>query len=318
MRGRVGVLSAVLAALASATLEAQNLKSEYWEHTAVVVGSPAVPSSAPHHVGAEAVVDYDDDGASAVPPFPAPLASLDTFVVRWSGYVKGPTTGPVTFRTLSDDGVRLRVGGSTVIANWDYHAPETDEAVVQMVEGVWVPIELLFFEAGYSCRIRLTWAHAGAGDQAIPTSHQSQAPPPPGAPVVAGQAGDLLDTFNALTWSFSGPASAFTIYRSPTSGGLGSPIGTVAGNVFSLVDPGANQYDATSYYRVTATNGVEGPASSPPVALTPRRPAGRTDDSDEGLFGDNCACGSTAGGPGGSLAFLAAAVLVLGRRRRGG
>jgi hypothetical protein len=310
------VVSAVALALASAEAGAQNLKSEYWQNTAAVVGSPAVPAVAPHHTGAEAVIDYDDDGASAVPAFPAPLASLDTFVVRWSGFVRGPATGPVTFTTLSDDGVRLRVGGATLISNWDYHAPETDSAPFDMVQGVWYPIELLFFESGYSCRIRLSWSYAGQGDQIIPPTHQAQVPPAPGAPVAGGQAGDLLDTFNTLTWTFAGPAASFTIYRSPTSGALGAPVGTVAGNVFTFVDAGATQYDATSYYSVTATNGVEGPPSAPQVALTPRRPAGRSDDHDEGVFGDNCACGSTGRGPGAAWALLAAALLagVLVRR----
>jgi beta-galactosidase len=57
---------------------------------------------------------------------PIPSLGTEYFSVRWTGKIKAPETGDYTFRTVSDDGVRLWVGGKLVINNWTDHPPQTD------------------------------------------------------------------------------------------------------------------------------------------------------------------------------------------------
>jgi len=44
----------------------------------------------------------------------------ESFSERWTGYIKVPVTGNYTFKTLSDDGVKLIINGTTLIDRWDY------------------------------------------------------------------------------------------------------------------------------------------------------------------------------------------------------
>jgi hypothetical protein len=320
-RASIGLSSSAVALIAilaaGRDLRAQDLKGEYWEN-ATIPAAPGVPAGAANHLSSDAVIDYDDDAATATPNFPAPLASLDNFVVRWSGFVMGPTTGTVTFETLSDDGVQLSVGGSAIITNWTDHGPTPNTGTFNMTQGIWYPIQLLFYERGVTCRIRLQWSYTGQALQIIPGANQAQTVPAPAQPVLSGTAGDLQVTFNTLSWTFAGTASNFTIYRSTTSGVQGTSIATPAGNVTTYTDMTANQYGTTYYYSITATNGVEGPASSPQVALTPQPPAPRTQDHDEGFLDGKCACGSTVADPSGLFAGIVGLALLLASSLRRG
>jgi len=59
--------------------------------------------------------------------------------------------GKWRFRTLSDDGVRVSVDRRRVIDNWTWHAPTTDEGLVEIEEVRDVPIRVEHFEIdGYS------------------------------------------------------------------------------------------------------------------------------------------------------------------------
>ncbi len=50
------------------------------------------------------------------------------------------------FNVLSDDGVRLRVNGATVIENWTWHAPMRDEGVIDLPQDQACKIEVEHFE----------------------------------------------------------------------------------------------------------------------------------------------------------------------------
>ncbi len=309
--------AAVLAA-ASADLRAQDLLGEYWQN-ATIPGTPGVPAGAPTYTSNDAAIDYDDNtGDATVPNFPVALTPLDNFVCRWTGYILGPTDGAVTFTTLSDDGVHLTVGGTVVINNWTDHAPTTNTGTFTTAAGIWYPIQLQFYEKGGGARIRLSWSYAGQTDQLIPGANQAQTVPTPAQPVLTGSAGDLQATFNTLNWTFAGTASSFTIFRSTDIAQLGPAIATVAGNVLTYTDADpAIQYNITYYYRVAATNGIQGPPSNQ-LPLTPQPPPARVaGGNNEGLFDDNCACGSTVSRPGGlwAVGLLGLALLLAVRKR---
>lgn len=65
---------------------------------------------------------------------PHPLINPDNFSVRWTK-IENFEAGNYTFRTNSDDGVRLYVGGELVIDNWTDHAATIDEVSLELEEG---------------------------------------------------------------------------------------------------------------------------------------------------------------------------------------
>ncbi|MCB0873616.1 MAG: FG-GAP repeat protein, partial [Thermoleophilia bacterium] len=113
--------------------------------------------------------NVDFDWAYATPD---PLVTGDTFSVRWDGGVTAPTTGAYTFRTVSDDGVRLWVDGQLLIDNWDtINAwPDTQTSVtVNLVAGQTSPIRLEYRDGLAYAIVQLQWqTPAGGGYVAIP------------------------------------------------------------------------------------------------------------------------------------------------------
>ena len=61
-----------------------------------------------------------DDNVNFNFGFESPDASIDqnTYSIRWTGYIRPTVSGSYTFKTLSDDGVRLTVDGKQLIDNW--------------------------------------------------------------------------------------------------------------------------------------------------------------------------------------------------------
>ncbi len=87
----------------------------------------------------------------------------DGFSVRWRGTLTVPTNGTYTFRTVSDDGVRLWVNGTQRINNWTDHGPTTDTSgSFTLTGGQRVSIVLEYYERGGGSVIRLQWRRPGS------------------------------------------------------------------------------------------------------------------------------------------------------------
>jgi YVTN family beta-propeller protein len=94
---------------------------------------------------------------------PSTGVPADNFSVRWTGTLTVPTTGNYRFQTVSDDGVRLWVGGTQRINNWTDHAPVTDTSgLVALTAGQRVSITLEYYENGGGAVMRLLWLPPGA------------------------------------------------------------------------------------------------------------------------------------------------------------
>ena len=88
--------------------------------------------------------------------------NADNFSARWTGRVEAPHTGAYTFRTVSADGVRLRVNGVLIIDNWVAHGTTTDTSgVVQLVAGQRYDVSIEFFETTNTATMRLQWLTPG-------------------------------------------------------------------------------------------------------------------------------------------------------------
>lgn len=96
----------------------------------------------------------------------------DNFSVRWEGFVTPSESGNYTFRTRSDDGVRLYVNGALVINNWtDHAATDNDSAPIALTAGQRYPVVMEFYENGGQAVAQLSWSGPNTGGfQFIPRS----------------------------------------------------------------------------------------------------------------------------------------------------
>lgn len=100
---------------------------------------------------------------------PDPAIVGDPFSVRWSGRVLPEFSEPYQFSTLSDDGVRLWVGGQLLIDDWTPHsAKENGSPPVLLEAGVPVEIVIEYFDRGGTARMALSWQSASQPKQLVP------------------------------------------------------------------------------------------------------------------------------------------------------
>lgn len=112
------------------------------------------------------VVDYNWDRGS-----PDPSIQPDTFSVRFFGRIKPTKTERYTFYTRSDDGVRLRVNGVTLI---DKLVPQSEtewSGSIDLVAGREYSIELDYFERFGQAKVQLFWSSPTTPKQIVPPTH---------------------------------------------------------------------------------------------------------------------------------------------------
>lgn len=95
----------------------------------------------------------------------------DTFSVRWTGQVRAKVSGPHTFITRSDDGVRLWVNNRRIIDDWTDHSPLEDRGAISLVAGQLYDIRLEFYEDFGTAVIQLFWSAPGLLRQIIPQAN---------------------------------------------------------------------------------------------------------------------------------------------------
>lgn len=98
----------------------------------------------------------------------------NTFSVRWTGYVKAPTTGNYTFYIRSDDGVRLWVNGVLLVDNWsDKTSRGSNEksATIALTKDQYYPIKIEYYENKGEASVRLYWSHGSTSKQIVPNKN---------------------------------------------------------------------------------------------------------------------------------------------------
>jgi hypothetical protein len=137
--------------------QAQGLKGEYFNNMNLT-GQPALTRT--ENVG------FNWGGASPGEPI-----GTDLFSVRWTGSLTPPESGLYTFSTNSDDGVRLWVGGDSVVNNWSDHSATVNPGVpIYLEAGEPVSIRMEFYENGGDAVAQLLWRGPGIENQIIPAS----------------------------------------------------------------------------------------------------------------------------------------------------
>lgn len=107
-------------------------------------------------------IDFDWGNGS-----PDPLVPNNVFSVRWTGKLVPATTGSYTFRTTSDDGVRLWINNVLVIDQWRDQSPANYAAAVNLTAGTEVSVKMEFYENGGGAVARLYWSGPGFASQPL-------------------------------------------------------------------------------------------------------------------------------------------------------
>jgi beta-glucosidase len=84
----------------------------------------------------------------------------DSFSVRWTGTVTAMKSGPHTLQTISDDGVRLWLGGTLLIDDWSDHGAHPRSASVDLVAGRAYDLRIEYYENTGDALMKLGWRSA--------------------------------------------------------------------------------------------------------------------------------------------------------------
>lgn len=125
----------------------------------------------------------------------APAAGMgaDTFSVRWTGQIEARFSELYTFRTWSDDGIRLWINDQLVINEWNDHAPSFHTGTIQLDAGVLYDIRMEHYENGGFAVAELQWSSPSQSLEIVPQSQLYAAEDPGPGP------GDELTTQTILS-----------------------------------------------------------------------------------------------------------------------
>jgi len=199
-----------------------------------------------------------------------PRDQNDNFAFLWEGFINIPAGGGTyTFRTRSDDGSKLYLGGlnqttspynhaATPLVNNDgLHGAQNADGTITFSQGGVYPIAIVFYEQGGDEVMTVSWRGPGTNNQfeQIPNSAFEQNVASPG-PVPASPSNLVASTVSArrinLTWQDnSNNETGFEIYRSTSESGPFAMVTTVGANRTSFADS-LLEPTTTYYYRIKA------------------------------------------------------------------
>ncbi|MDD3024519.1 MAG: PA14 domain-containing protein [Syntrophomonadaceae bacterium] len=96
----------------------------------------------------------------------------ETFSMRWTGYIKPLTTGDYTFKTFSDDGIRVNIGGETIIDNWGALSLAYSRATdaVRLEAGKYYEITVEYQQLPLYAAVYLFWESPEVLQELVPSS----------------------------------------------------------------------------------------------------------------------------------------------------
>jgi len=109
------------------------------------------------------VIDFDWLGGA-----PDPQMDGETYSARWIGSVYAPHTGYYTFKTVTDDGVRLWIGGELLIDQWVDQGPTPHEGRIFLRAGEQAPLLMEYYENLGGAVARLSWSSIFFPEEIIP------------------------------------------------------------------------------------------------------------------------------------------------------
>ena len=113
----------------------------------------------------DAAIDFDWGDEA-----PGEGLGVDRFSIRWTGLLIPTSTGPHAIISETDDGVRVWIGETLVIDDWNGHFVTRNEASVELTAGVPVAIRVEYFELDLGSSARLKWSSPTLTEQVIPAT----------------------------------------------------------------------------------------------------------------------------------------------------
>lgn len=93
---------------------------------------------------------------------PAPGMDVSYFSIRWTGKLLAPASGKYTFSARVDDGIRVWVGGQSVIDAWALHDEGRFSGTIDLKANQYYDLKVEYFNDMFEGEIQLRWAVPGA------------------------------------------------------------------------------------------------------------------------------------------------------------
>eukprot|EP01118_Nematostelium_gracile_P003506 TRINITY_DN1407_c0_g1_i1.p1 TRINITY_DN1407_c0_g1~~TRINITY_DN1407_c0_g1_i1.p1 ORF type:complete len:691 (+),score=218.57 TRINITY_DN1407_c0_g1_i1:2113-4185(+) len=98
---------------------------------------------------------------------PGPNIPADFFSIRWEGQIQTRYSGPTTFHTVTDDGIRLWVNNVLLIDDWRDHGDARNNRAIDLIAGIRYPFKVEFYDATANANIFVRWSHPCSQTPAI-------------------------------------------------------------------------------------------------------------------------------------------------------
>jgi hypothetical protein len=188
----------------------------------------------------------------AVPP---------VYCARWSGKIQPQYTQAYTFYSNCGGGIKLSVGGKSLIDNWDEHyAGDIKSMTISLEAGKQYDLKLEYFNLDERSKCTLEWASASLPREFVPMSQlyaDAVTPPPVNNPPTADAGPDqTIEVTTILTGTGKDPEGGPLTYKWEQVKGVPATIVTpeAATTKVTKLTPGENVFRLM----VTDEKGVSG------------------------------------------------------------
>jgi RHS repeat-associated protein len=151
---------------------------------------------------------------------PGDDVNKDRFSVRWTGRLQTYTgqfqTGTYSFRTVSDEGVRVWVNNQLIIDHWGGHTESTDDGSIYLQSGQQYSIRVEYYEGTGNATLRLKWrppVYAENEDDGFEIIPEAQLLPPTTPPSESPPDNPGTDTLVYLHLDHLGSVTTVTNYN---------------------------------------------------------------------------------------------------------
>lgn len=118
--------------------------------------------TAPYATRVDSLISWDWDYAA-----PIQGMGVETFSMRWTGFIDVPQQATYTFRVRVEDGVRLWIDGAGVVSNWGVQEEHDATGSVTLSAGLHA-FKLEYMHNGGDAVLRLYWSRSGAAEEVVP------------------------------------------------------------------------------------------------------------------------------------------------------
>jgi chitodextrinase len=184
----------------------------------------------------------------------SPIAGIDptTYSVRWTGQVLAPKTERFTFHVTSDDGVRLKVNGQTLIERFSGTGPQSNFGFIDLVRGQKYDIQIEYLNQVGAGFMRLMWSSQTTPLQVVPVTNLFTDPLVDNSLDAPDASATVLSrTSVRVEWDLVDDATGYVVERSRSANGTFQRVFEGASGATAFTDQ--NLLAGTDYfYRVRA------------------------------------------------------------------